>query len=626
MILIYSVLLSITMGQPLEHDSSTVMPLQETGLFFERLPDIRTYQTQWRLVTSLDVSKYLSNAPPVQPLLSIISRLCKKHESANCLSKDLGPRLIRKEENAGYYRTLIRSTMGDHPYLRANNPRRSAPFGFMGTVSSVLFGTLTEEDADYYNKELNKIDKNEHEITEIVARQTHIIKGEFSSVHSRLLNLTSGMSRLTQMVKEHSEQLQKTQSEIDKLRFERGIKEMLFETEKALDDYSTNLLLLIDAILLAKQGILHPAVFSPQQLLISAQQIKQSSSREFPFSPEELLTEQLERITKLNIVFTKGRIVFELTVPLLDHQVFHLYEVHPCPSTQLLGSKQVLSYIQPKQAYIAVSSDEQYYLLPTEEYLRSCRLHHKQLLGPATLPLFEANQHATCETTLLLNPTAIDWNTCNIKVSPHLQPHWENLNAPATWLYFMPEEKRAQIYCKGKKATMQTFRGTGILKLGAGCQTTINSMQLGALDVIETAEDIIYYPAVSYNLSILLPEIKEHHIKAIDINPQKEDHTKNNWANLPTAISLDAIEQQLKGITTHRELIRNQRISTFSITGIVTAILIALCLLGLKFWFFQKHIKQEQNNPQTPETNTIETVPPPAPTTENSVKPCASIF
>ena len=126
-------------------DDQTITPLEgDTGLFYEKLPEIRTFQSQWRLVTSLDVTRYLSYAPHVKHHISTMNQLCNRHESINCLSKELGPRLIKKEENTMHYSNLIRTAIGDTTHLKTSSPRRSVPFGFIGTLSKMLFGTLSQ--------------------------------------------------------------------------------------------------------------------------------------------------------------------------------------------------------------------------------------------------------------------------------------------------------------------------------------------------------------------------------------------------------------------------------------------------------------------------------------------------
>ena len=545
----------------------------------KKLPDIRTFQSQWRLVTSLDVNRYLSYAPHVKHHILTMNQLCTRHDPINCLSKELGPRLIKKEENTVHYSNLIRTAIGGTSYLKTPSPRRSVPFGFIGTLSKMLFGTLSQKDAEYYNHELNKIYKDQREIAEIIANQTHIIKGEFSTTHARLVNLTQIIAQLTKTMVIHSEALQESQSDVNKLRFEAAIRDSVFEIERGLDNYSTNLLLLIDAILLAKQGILHPAILSPEQLLRSAQKIKETLVYEFPLTPEELLTEQIEKITDLNVMFIRGRILFELTIPLLERKTYNLYKIYPVPSTHKLGTKTVISYIQPQTQFIAVSVDEQQYFSPTEEYLKTCRLHHNQFLGPTTLPVYQADRQPTCESTLLLNPTAINWNTCAIKLTTQAKPYWQTLNAPATWLYFMPENKKAQIYCKDRKPVTQKISAIGIFKLEPGCQATIDSVQLKSLETIDTSQNIEYYPSKPYNLSIIIPEVTEHHFEALKINEQKT----TKWEDFPTALSLTEIEQRARNFATHQTSIRQVQISTFSsIGGIIVILIIVTTILATK--------------------------------------------
>lgn len=604
-------------------DGSITTPIGENiGLFYEKLTDIKTFQSQWRLVTSLDVSRYIRHAPDVERHILEMNQLCNRHNLTKCLSKELGPRLIKKRENTVRYSNLIRSAIGDTSYFDTPSPRRSVPFGFIGTLSKVLFGTLSQEDADFYYQELNKVYADQREITELIANQTHVIKGEFSNTHARLVNLTKATSQMTRMMSKHSDALQETKGNLNRLLLETIIKDSVFEIERGLDDYSTNLLLLIDAILLAKQGILHPTILSPEQLLKSAQKIKQTVPFEFPLTPEELLTEQIEKVTTLNVIFMKGRILFELTIPLLEQKAYSLYKIYPCPSIHKLGTKEVISYIQPQIQFIAVSSDEQQFFTPTEEYLRTCRFHHNKFLGPATLPLYQADRQSTCESILLLNPTLINWNTCEIKVTKFVKPYWQTLSAPATWLYFMPKGKKAQIYCSSEKPVTRNISAIGIFKLEPGCQATIDSVQLKSLGTIGTTQNVEYYPSEPYNLSIIVPEIVERHFEALEVNEQ----ITARWDDLPAASSLTEIEHRARILATHQASFQNLKITTSSSIGIVMLIVVMLTiLLARKNKTFQNCSRKEHPKESTELTINI----PGASNSSNEIKnlkPSATIF
>lgn len=111
---------------------------------------------------------------------------------------------------------------------------------------------------------------------------------------------------------------------------------------------------------------------------------------------EKLLTEQIEKVTELNVGFTKEKILFKLTVPLLNQKTYNLYKIYSSPRIQKVGTKDVVSFIEP-----------------------------------------------------------------------HMQPYWQVLKAPTTWLYFLPEQGMPE-------TELRNISKIRILKLKPGFRAKIN--------------------------------------------------------------------------------------------------------------------------------------------------------
>ncbi|XP_076397762.1 uncharacterized protein LOC143266074 [Megachile rotundata] len=266
-------------------------------------------------------------------------------------------------------------------------------------------------------------------MAELVANQTYIMRSEFQQLHNQLINTTVKAHRILNRVATLAAVLQETQAEIK----ERQINDLLLQSinqlDRTIEEYGSHLIIIIDAILFARQGVLHPAILLPQQLLKSAKKIRQSTSYDFPLTPAELLAEEFSGITELQVAYSKGRVLFELVVPLLDTVTYDLYKKHPNPLTEVRETTTVTGYIKPKTPYIAVSTDGLTYITLSEEYLQRCCRLHGEYIGSATISISNLHKKPTCETELLNHIMPKTWKICDIRLSFTLKYLWQPLKS-----------------------------------------------------------------------------------------------------------------------------------------------------------------------------------------------------
>ena len=60
---------------------------------------------------------------------------------------------------------------------------------FVGEISKVLFGTLDENDADYYGEQIRKFEQNSEDMTHLLKQQVYVIKSTLCALNDRLADM-----------------------------------------------------------------------------------------------------------------------------------------------------------------------------------------------------------------------------------------------------------------------------------------------------------------------------------------------------------------------------------------------------------------------------------------------------
>ena len=81
------------------------------------------------------------------------------------------------------------------PTSKAPSVKRSAPFGFIGSISRTLFETLNEKDGEYYNKKIEELLKGEITLAKLAKEETHIVQHQLASVNKELDNIKLSMNQ-----------------------------------------------------------------------------------------------------------------------------------------------------------------------------------------------------------------------------------------------------------------------------------------------------------------------------------------------------------------------------------------------------------------------------------------------
>lgn len=109
------------------------------GLYYEPLHEVHFTRTEWHLTTFIDLKPF-ENHQPTFSEVPVMEHICKPYLEDRCKALINKENLLSKSTLIDKYFAYIRKQKGIEP-----TTKRSVPFGFIGTISKSLFGTLRRD-------------------------------------------------------------------------------------------------------------------------------------------------------------------------------------------------------------------------------------------------------------------------------------------------------------------------------------------------------------------------------------------------------------------------------------------------------------------------------------------------
>lgn len=383
------------------------------SIYFERLEDIHYTQADWKIAVFLDIVPLQFNATLMNHTIQSIRYSCKHHPYfCGVLTKILNYVETKTKIVTNIYEDMIESISEVEPFdpTEMSAPpsirRRSAPFGFIGSLSKSLFGTLSESDGEYLTNQIQQLFKGQTKLAKIAKENTHLVKNEISSIEEELKR-----SKIALNTTMHA--LMKTTNTIDDMKdiwqrsnFTREYSETISEIESALTIYQDTYKTILEAVRAARMGHLHPSLLTTNKLQqIIRQIVDLHPEYEFPIPIEHARTDKLIDIASTKTGFKKHKFIIEITIPLLNKFPTELYKMHAIPIPQSTENNKDTVFITPQASYIALSHDKRAYSFLSEQSLQKCKHTQHHRICTHDQPIHEADGDMACEYLLLNQPS-----------------------------------------------------------------------------------------------------------------------------------------------------------------------------------------------------------------------------
>ena len=245
--------------------------------------------------------------------------------------------------------------------------------------------------------------------------------------------------------------------------YNKAAKSWLVALDDLLDTYQVIFEHTWELIREAIEGRASPYLLTPQGLVNMINYInKRHSTASFP---KTTTPETVRKLIKAEVEKRGSTLGIILHFPLYSVNHYFLYRMYSTPVP--IGNYQS-NYITTSSEYILIRHGDYNHTFLNYEYIQECtKLNNLWYCESPTIFLTDS-----CEIHLLIDPTHLDVNNCNLQVRTQNTTEWIYLQESDEWIYSAPRNDTLNIQCNNDFRVNETIGRLGMLKLTQGCVAT----------------------------------------------------------------------------------------------------------------------------------------------------------
>jgi hypothetical protein len=244
---------------------------ESTGIYYENKGLLNLYNTEWQVIAYTNLKGIDSQSKELEQYIKHITRLCQDVIVQNWTDCQHFPEISRT-------RLLqIKRTedliIGVTEHRPKNARKRRGVFNFIGEISKVLFGTLDNDDATYYNEQIKHFEENSDDLTKLLKQQLVVVRSTLGTINNSLVDMEYNQERVRSGLKQIKQVLETvtadSQKKLNALAAKITVESHISRAREATDTVQRYLDIVLESIMYAKQGVLSPHIVSPQTILDS---------------------------------------------------------------------------------------------------------------------------------------------------------------------------------------------------------------------------------------------------------------------------------------------------------------------------------------------------------------------
>lgn len=531
-------LLFITYGiQASSLDAYNITKIEKGGIYFEHLGKINHYDSEWTLISYLDISVIHRKIDVIDKTYSKTKEICFHKKISNYSLCDTSfvvlnqiiPQLYNQEN-------VLKELTG-----RINNVHRvkRSYIDGIGKMFKLLFGTLDVEDAERYDDAITNLDSHQHDILSLLKSQTNVIKSTISNFNNTLTDLSKDEQNFYKNLDVLSNYTQQINTILFDVNLKQDIDEHLSLLILITTEVNNEIATIINAILFAKNNALHPMIITPEQYL---EELKKTVSHlptqtKYPLSLSISEVSELLSLTNLVSYYMNDKLVFLIKTPLITQTNYELYYIMPVP---IRNYDNTFVFILPKEKYFMISSNKLHYTYL--EDLKHCKKLSRGYICKLNSPLYSVHGNPTCETELMFGNSKVP-GECDTRLAYIINEQWYKMHNENDWLFVLPRKTIATLSCRNREPIDFNLMNTGILSITDSCK-------LYTIDVILqteikglTSEHNSILPSLDLINDDCCKKIKDRNISKIEFIPLRS-HDKLDLESLNIAShKIDKIDE-----------------------------------------------------------------------------------
>ena len=449
----------------------SIEPYNESpGIYYESKGVAVVYTNAWRTIVYVNLNKTDNETLMLRQYINHVDMLCQKTSIRNwtgCAHFDSDTRerlnqIIRTEN-------LLKEITGQQT---GGIRKKRGVFNFVGELSKILFGTMDEDDAKYYNVQIKLFEQNSEDVTSLMKQQLYVVKSSLGAVNNTLADveyneglLKEGMNKINHYISTLKSEAVERMNVIG-ARVE--VEGHLLRASNAMTALQRDLDLLINSVMNAQEGVVQPQVISPvilmEVLIKSIPAFPKDTTLPFPLSKDSV--HLILRLCELQVYIKNGILGYVIALPLVNRGNFNICRLIPIP-VPIDRTKYL--YIDTGKSFLWIDQARQYYFMTDNEWMDSCKLvNTMSCVCKQNQPLLSSHLHDNCMVKLL-QPRGSVPSSCDKRIVEISSSIWTQLTNNE-WIYFVPTSESVTILCTERPPVDVVVSGIGKLGLSASCK------------------------------------------------------------------------------------------------------------------------------------------------------------
>ncbi|XP_071056516.1 uncharacterized protein [Onthophagus taurus] len=244
---------------------------------------------------------------------------------------------------------------------------------------------------------------------------------------------------------------------------------------------------LINLLMSAKQGILHPLLISPEEIIKEITNIltKLPQNLKLPINIHHLTLSNIQNIIKLTIFIKDLKLIAVIEIPFVQMESFNLLKITSVP---IRLHDNTFIKIMNEMSYVAINTAHKIFIKISDEmYKNLIKIEEKQFMLDTKTPLLSTFSQ-NCEVTLL-RPTHSLPRMCKRIITVVNTTYFVEEGEENTWIFVASRTEIVTINCRSKQPINIKLLGTGRISLSPNC--TANS-ELVTLTPVATKQSKLH--------------------------------------------------------------------------------------------------------------------------------------
>lgn len=481
------------------------------------------YNEVWDTIHFADLTDVASDVSILQLHLEKLSTTCKKFKG--CYHE----RSITSLQNRfSKIRTQFFSL------TKVASRQKRGLFNFIGEGLRYLFGSMSASDAEHINNDIDEVYTKNSKVAQLISNQTSLIRTTLVKLQNFASTQKQDIVTLENIVRNGS-------SQVNINTFNAKLLDSLFETEIHLDSLSETLFDLEQALSSGKTGVVSPRLVTPENFMQSLSVIKNNFYKDLPFPLEVVNYHLYLRISTIDMVVAKNRIIYRIHTPIPNPVLFQVSKFNPIP---LSGWTKYYMYENLQDKPVAFTIDKAEYTLIEPD---ACTHAGLTYYCKITHPIHKFLEDRSCYSHLLKDHTD---EACKKKYFNLYSTFIYAFSNGYTWFILPVKPEIITISCPLRSDQTISLYSASLLELDSHCRAySAQNLYLPSVHNLKTNNTIREHK-INFNFTkleeillkepeITLPALHSQHIDLSDIR----DNSK----------TLDELAEQ------YSELISNRR-------------------------------------------------------------------